>query len=273
MYPSSVLHFIQYLRGKCLNFQIQMFDKTFSVLAYAHWTVKKNGGLVPWKLYVIPIGLCISTPLFIAAWAITRIQYGSTPHGAKIKFILWGVGLIVEAVSHLRMSRLSWLKHPNPEVKGQPESLLKTVLQPDQHGDPPGTLLMPHSDVQTRSRLEAITTIILGEVSRLGQVTYRRKLTCLIGYQWYCRNIVFGRVCAHVGWTDYYQRRLCSFHCLFPGISLFRGPDREPGVEGTRSSPCCMGGVAFPFLVVHYPLVTRYVFWFIVFRHDLTRYE
>ncbi|KAF8601794.1 hypothetical protein BDV93DRAFT_227926 [Ceratobasidium sp. AG-I] len=144
---SRVLHFIQYLR----------------VLAYAHWTVKKTGGLVPWKLYVIPIGLCISTPLFIAAWGVTRIPYGSTPYGAKIKFILWGVGLVIEGVSHLRVSRLSCLKHSKPETKELPESLLRTTPQPDQHADPPGTLVMPHSDVQTRSRLEAITTIILGE--------------------------------------------------------------------------------------------------------------
>lgn len=134
--------------------------------------MKKSGGLVPWKLYVIPIGLCISTPLFIAAWAITRIPYGSTPYGAKIKFILWGVGLVIEGASHLRVSRLSFLKHPKPDTQNQPESLLKTAPQPVQHGDPPGTLLMPHSDVQTRSRLEAITTIILGEVS--GALDYMR---------------------------------------------------------------------------------------------------
>ncbi|KAG9118808.1 hypothetical protein FRC07_006496, partial [Ceratobasidium sp. 392] len=138
------------------------------ILGYAHWTIKKSGGTVPGKLYVIPIGLCISTPLFFAAWGVSRASYGCTPHGAKIKFYLWGFGLVVEGASHLRITRLRWLRRwiklrARRRMKSHSPSSSKPRLPVGSRDVQSGTLVMPQSDVQTRSRLEAITTIILGE--------------------------------------------------------------------------------------------------------------
>ncbi|KAG8685820.1 hypothetical protein FRC09_014512 [Ceratobasidium sp. 395] len=149
---SRVLLLIQYLR----------------VLGYAHWTIRKSGGTIPGKLYVIPIGLCISTPVFFAAWGVARAPYGCTPHGAKVKFYLWGFGLLVEGASHLRVTRLRWLRRWIKvqilrRIKNRPPNFTKRGPPADLHNDQSGTLVMPQSDVQTRSRLEAITTIILGE--------------------------------------------------------------------------------------------------------------
>ncbi|QRW07099.1 low temperature requirement protein LtrA [Ceratobasidium sp. AG-Ba] len=149
---SRVLLLIQYLR----------------VLAYAHLTVKRSGGTIPGKLYVIPIGLCISTPLFFAAWGVSRSPYGTTPTGASVKFYLWGFGLLIEGASHLRISRLRWLRRwiKMAMKRWAKKSRLRSA-RPGSLVDSPDsqawTLVMPQSDVQTRSRLEAITTIILGE--------------------------------------------------------------------------------------------------------------
>ncbi|KAF8601825.1 hypothetical protein BDV93DRAFT_558208 [Ceratobasidium sp. AG-I] len=141
------------------------------VLLYAYLTVnnKEKPMRAPWwKLSIIPLGLSISTPLFFAAWAVVRSPRGKTPYGAKLKFILWGAGILVEGVSHIRMSRLSWLKTNSGSTDNQ--NVVKTPsTEPDQPtldyqaGVPEETLIVPYSGVKTRERLEAITTIILGE--------------------------------------------------------------------------------------------------------------
>ncbi|CAE6388699.1 unnamed protein product [Rhizoctonia solani] len=147
------------------------------VFAYAHFTVRNRRGRsyhIPRKLYVIPVGLAISTTLFFIAWGLTWSTFGSSVSGAKLKYVLWGSGLIVEVFSHIHMSRISWGRVHFSQLAGSiwklgdkdgaailddtatasPESLV-TSLPPE--------LPVPQSDVTLGSRLEAITTIILGE--------------------------------------------------------------------------------------------------------------
>jgi hypothetical protein len=117
----------------------------------------------------------VSTPLFIAVLAISVSDQGKTAKGAKLNFGLWGAGLLVEIVSHIRMSRHSWhrysfLKSRNPaQVEGTLDETM--VKPPELPGQSSGhtyqtTLPVPQSDFSLSSRLEAITTIILGEVSQ-----------------------------------------------------------------------------------------------------------
>ncbi|CAE6494056.1 unnamed protein product [Rhizoctonia solani] len=147
------------------------------VLAYAHLTVRSHRGRgyhIPQKLHIIPIGLFISTALFFTAWGITNSEFGAEVLGAKLKYVLWGLGLIVEVFSHIRMSRISWSRprfsrediwYWNIEGENKqetpnhaPATASRSVTIP-----PPPELPVPHSDVTLSSRLEAITTIILGE--------------------------------------------------------------------------------------------------------------
>lgn len=174
------------------------------VLWYAHWTVKKTKMRAPWwKLCIIPIALFVSTPLFFGAWAVARSPYGRTRFGAKIKFILWGVGLLVEGVSHIRMSRISWLK-PNTGNTAQPKSSNNgPEHQADVLEDPPKKLIVPYSNVKTRSRLEAITTIILGEVSNRSPLPGRYLIFVNgLGDQRHCRNAILGYIYAYLRWSN-----------------------------------------------------------------------
>ncbi|CAE6412995.1 unnamed protein product [Rhizoctonia solani] len=151
------------------------------VLAYAHITVRDHQRRgyyyhIPRKLHIIPIGLAVSTTLFVTAWGIVRSNFGVTVLGAKLKYVLWGSGLIVEVFSHVRMSRINWRpprfghgsnwfgsrKSHNDELKalGNMETTQsRSISVPS----PPPELPVPESDVTLSSRLEAITTIILGE--------------------------------------------------------------------------------------------------------------
>ncbi|ELU37612.1 hypothetical protein AG1IA_08362 [Rhizoctonia solani AG-1 IA] len=153
----------------------------YLVLAYAHITVRDHQRRgyyyhIPRKLHIIPIGLAVSTTLFVTAWGIVRSNFGVTVLGAKLKYVLWGSGLIVEAFSHVRMSRINWRpprfghgsnwfgskKSHNDELKalGNMETTQsRSISVPS----PPPELPVPESDVTLSSRLEAITTIILGE--------------------------------------------------------------------------------------------------------------
>jgi hypothetical protein len=159
---------------------MHVYDKdNIPVLAYAHFTVRKQGYThrVPWKLYIIPIGLAISTPLFFLAWIVSASDYGTTVAGAKLKFVFWGIGLIIEVISHIRMSRRSWYKFRRNErsshaedkdIEAEPLSKLaqlstKKAVTINRSQDLP----VPSSNLDLSSRLEAITTIILGEVSQM----------------------------------------------------------------------------------------------------------
>ncbi|KAG8740512.1 hypothetical protein FRC12_015981, partial [Ceratobasidium sp. 428] len=218
---SRVLLLIQYLR----------------VLGYAHWTIRKSGGTIPGKLYVIPIGLCISTPVFFAAWGVARAPYGCTPHGAKVKFYLWGFGLLVEGASHLRVTRLRWLRRWIKvqilrRIKNRPPNFTKRGPPADLHNDQSGTLVMPQSDVQTRSRLEAITTIILGEgVNGIAGTLYSVVSAPTLG-----GPIVSNVTCA-------------AFIVCFLAYLYFEGPtgNRELKPRGRRR--VCWVVLHFPFLL------------------------
>ncbi|KAG8693521.1 hypothetical protein FRC09_010447 [Ceratobasidium sp. 395] len=218
---SRVLLLIQYLR----------------VLGYAHWTIRKSGGTIPGKLYVIPIGLCISTPLFFAAWGVARAPYGCTPHGAKVKFYLWGFGLLVEGASHLRVTRLRWLRRwikvqVRRRMKNRSPNFSKRGPSANLHSDQSGTLVMPQSDVQTRSRLEAITTIILGEgVNGIAGTLYSVVSAPTLG-----GPIVSNVTCA-------------AFIVCFLAYLYFEGPtgNRELKPRGRRR--VCWVVLHFPFLL------------------------
>jgi hypothetical protein len=154
-------------------------------------TTRKPKAKIPRKLYLIPIGLLISTPLFLCAWAVSASKYGRTASGAKLNFVFWSAGLIVEIVAHIRMSRQGWdrpwvqvwpwswswpwprtrtensrPRAPDeaPQAESMPELSKSSNHSPDRSN--PIRLPIPRSDFSLRSRLEAITTIILGEVSQ-----------------------------------------------------------------------------------------------------------
>jgi hypothetical protein len=115
--------------------------------------------------------------MFFVAWGITNSELGVTVSGAKLKYVLWGSGLVVEVFSHVRMSRINWRPSQfnyknklfwrggagNEELdtlKLTPVAESRSIVGPSR----PPELPIPESDVTLRSRLEAITTIILGEV-------------------------------------------------------------------------------------------------------------
>ncbi|KAH7338462.1 hypothetical protein B0J17DRAFT_718118 [Rhizoctonia solani] len=121
-------------------------------------------------------GLLISTALFFAAWGLSTTLLGLSAMGAKLRYVLWGSGLIVEVLSHVHMSRISWPRPSfgrlvtykplwNSDDKNEVESL-DSPATPSFDPSTASSLLelpVPHSDVTLGSRLEAITTIILGE--------------------------------------------------------------------------------------------------------------
>ncbi|KAG8716085.1 hypothetical protein FRC08_009845 [Ceratobasidium sp. 394] len=218
---SRVLLLIQYLR----------------VLGYAHWTVKHSGGTVPGKLYVIPIGLCVSTPLFFAAWGVSRAPYGSTPHGAKVKFYLWGFGLLVEGASHLRITRLRWLRRwIKSRIRRSANHTLpgssKPGLGADSRRNQSGTLVMPQSDVRARSRLEAITTIILGEgINGIAGTLYSVVSAPTLG-----GPIVSNVTCA-------------AFIVCFLAYLYFEGPTGSQELKARGRRRVCWVVLHFPFLL------------------------
>ncbi|CAE6468036.1 unnamed protein product [Rhizoctonia solani] len=149
------------------------------VLMYAHFTVRSRRGRgyrIPRKLQIIPMGLLVSTALFLAAWGLSMTLSGISEMGAKLRYVLWGSGLIVEVLSHVHMSRISW---PRPSFgrlvtykplwnsgdKNEVEGLDSPATPSFESSAAPSLLELPvpHSDVTLGSRLEAITTIILGE--------------------------------------------------------------------------------------------------------------
>ncbi|KAG8723985.1 hypothetical protein FRC09_000882 [Ceratobasidium sp. 395] len=54
----------------------------------------------PRRLLIVPCSLAISTGLFFAGYVIT-LKHGEEAKEAKIKFILWGCGLLLEVVAHI----------------------------------------------------------------------------------------------------------------------------------------------------------------------------
>ncbi|CAE6529179.1 unnamed protein product [Rhizoctonia solani] len=149
------------------------------VLAYAHFTVRSRRGRVyhvPQHLHILPCGLFISTSLFLVAWGLTRSEFGKTVSGAKLRYVLWGSGLVVEVISYIRMPQVvrHWFgfgvkNNPlrNTQARG-PVKPLGRASAPSPEFSPhisasTSDLPIPQSNVTLRSRLEGITTIILGE--------------------------------------------------------------------------------------------------------------
>ncbi|CAE7226053.1 unnamed protein product [Rhizoctonia solani] len=102
------------------------------VLIYARLTSK--AGRFPRRLLIVPVGLIISTALMFGSFSITMSKWGLQPYGAKIKYALWGVAILVEMIAHI----------------------VRTQLEVNQ-----GVQLRSHGSIA--SRLCDITTIILGE--------------------------------------------------------------------------------------------------------------
>ncbi|KAG9076595.1 hypothetical protein FRC06_009423, partial [Ceratobasidium sp. 370] len=103
------------------------------VAIYAKITRTKG---YPFKLFIVPASLVISATLFFVAFKIAMNDYGRTPQGAKLKYALWGVAILVEVVAHM--------------VRFQLEI-----------GEGDGIKLRSHGSIA--GRLTDITTIILGE--------------------------------------------------------------------------------------------------------------
>ncbi|KAH7338463.1 hypothetical protein B0J17DRAFT_424007 [Rhizoctonia solani] len=150
------------------------------VLAYAHFTVRSRRGRayhVPQHLHILPCGLFISTCLFLVAWGLTRSEFGKTASGAKLTYVLWGSGLVVEVISYIRMPQVvrRWLgignknnlpRNTRDENSNKPlghTSFPSSGLTTPHISAPTSDLPIPQSNVTLRSRLEGITTIILGE--------------------------------------------------------------------------------------------------------------
>ncbi|CAE6483845.1 unnamed protein product [Rhizoctonia solani] len=147
------------------------------VFVYAKSTARKQNLVVPWKLFVLPIGLSISNALFWAAMAVNFSSKGKDIRGAILKFVFWGVGLLLEVLLHLFMEYLNWQPTGSGPVKApdspdnvpqgaqqQPESLKTPSPSPAPVLTPQRQFLpVPQSNVNLRDRLEGITTVILGE--------------------------------------------------------------------------------------------------------------
>ncbi|CAE6514173.1 unnamed protein product [Rhizoctonia solani] len=102
------------------------------VLIYAKLTSK--GDRFPRRLLIVPAGLIVSTALMFGSFSITMNKWGLEPYGAKIKYALWAVAILVEIVAHVARTQLE-INH--------------------------GIRLRSHGSIATR--LCDITTIIIGE--------------------------------------------------------------------------------------------------------------
>ncbi|CAE6422797.1 unnamed protein product, partial [Rhizoctonia solani] len=138
------------------------------VWIYASCTAQWLKLHIPFKLCILPVGLLVSNCLFWATAALIYLR-GKTVLGAKLKFVLWGLGLLVELVLHMRMESCDWESDifgwPNEsavyhKLSFQPK-LLKALPQ-SSPGQQLPTWPVPHSNVNLCERLEGITTIILG---------------------------------------------------------------------------------------------------------------
>ncbi|KAG8788597.1 hypothetical protein FRC12_014402 [Ceratobasidium sp. 428] len=71
------------------------------VIIFARRTTRSSGSSrIPLRLLVIPASLLISTALFFAAYGVC-VHSGRTRHGAQVKWVLWGVALLLEMVAHI----------------------------------------------------------------------------------------------------------------------------------------------------------------------------
>lgn len=142
------------------------------MLGYAYSTTHKISRRphlrVPRKLYIIPAALVVSAALFFAAFGVAISGYGTTVPGAKLKFIFWAVGIIVEIISHALWAKPDWFDQVNGDVDHQaPEA--------DELESRSYTYLpLPQPQSNLCSRLSAITTIIIGEVGAYSSLSEPR---------------------------------------------------------------------------------------------------
>lgn len=101
------------------------------VVIYAKFTHRSRR--YPIRLLLVPVALAISTTLFFISFVVTK-RHGTEANGAKVKFYLWGSGILVEVIAHI--IRFQW------EIND-------------------GIKLRSHGSIA--GRLCDITTIIMGE--------------------------------------------------------------------------------------------------------------
>ncbi|KAF8605508.1 hypothetical protein BDV93DRAFT_605436 [Ceratobasidium sp. AG-I] len=95
--------------------RLLLLIKYLRVAACAKRTPRLNKPY-PFRLLLIPASLSVSTGLFFAAFRIT-FDIGRTANGARTKFILWGVALLVEMVAHLVEFQMRFYEHSGLKVR------------------------------------------------------------------------------------------------------------------------------------------------------------
>ncbi|KAF8750927.1 Bacterial low temperature requirement A protein (LtrA) [Rhizoctonia solani] len=139
--------------GMADNYVVVFLLQHLRVLIYAKLT--SNQGRFPRRLLIVPIGLIISTGLMFGSFSITLNKAGTEPYGAKIKYALWGVAILVEMIAHV----------------------IRAQMEINQ-----GIRLRAHGSIA--SRLCDITTIIIGEgVAPLGNIR-RRAAWVMVHLPW-----------------------------------------------------------------------------------------
>ncbi|CCO34175.1 hypothetical protein BN14_08268 [Rhizoctonia solani AG-1 IB] len=101
----------RYQADRVASYSLEVIAFSLALIyVFAHSVAKEKGLAIPQKLCVLPFGLVISNALFWGCAGLTHSAKGKTVLGAKLKFVLWGVGLVVEVVLHAYMEWLDWEK-------------------------------------------------------------------------------------------------------------------------------------------------------------------
>ncbi|KAG8722325.1 hypothetical protein FRC09_006441 [Ceratobasidium sp. 395] len=119
----------------CIS-RVLLLIRHLRLIFYAYRTSDKK--MVPSCLWIVPSSLVISATLFFVAFRMNMAEYGRSEHGAKVKFVLWGAAILVEAVAQVIRAEI--------DIQ-ESESGLKLARE-----------IAPIAD-----RLKDITIIILGE--------------------------------------------------------------------------------------------------------------
>ncbi|CAE6488593.1 unnamed protein product [Rhizoctonia solani] len=172
----------QYLKDRLASYSFKVIAFSLAASRTVHWiqhilvwrqacyTARTSKIHMPLKPCVLPLGLSISVAFFWAAAGVTS-KNGKSHRGAIIKFVLWGVGLLVEILLHGYMESLDWKRTLRrskestiPHDASPKPELLRTSLQSSESPAPRNRAWpVPSSNVNLRERLEGITTVILGE--------------------------------------------------------------------------------------------------------------
>lgn len=149
------------------------------MLVYARCEAHKQNRRIPWKLYIVPFGLAISTGLFLAACYLTFPEFGEKNRGleSNLKLAFWVTGFIVEIIANIWVTRFE-KRTPQAETQSQDgppraSTAPPTELESATSGTATHGFLLPRPKFSLRSRLETIMIIILGEVRLVQLVLYR----------------------------------------------------------------------------------------------------